>query len=69
MPKNTRTRGAIAVPRTPKKAKKVSGNSNQMKKLKELQSVTKQLEERSKTSSKLFDKQRKLKEQLGLDPF
>ena len=55
--------------RRPKKAKKVTGNSNQMKKLKELQSVTKQLEERSKTSEKLFIKQQKLKEQLGIDPF
>ncbi len=58
----------IAV-RMPKKAQKVSGNTRQMKKLKELQGVTKQLEKRSKESSRLFDKQRKLKEQLGLDPF
>jgi len=56
-------------PRQPKRAKKVAGNANQMKKLKELQSVTKTLEQRSKVSGKLFDKQRKLKEQLGLDPF
>jgi len=56
-------------PRRTKKAKKVSGNPGQMKKLKELQSVTKTLEERSKTSEKLFVKQRKLKQQLGIDPF
>lgn len=55
--------------RRPKKAKKVSGGPKQMKTLKELQRVTKQLEERSKTSGKLFDLQRKLKEQLGIDPF
>lgn len=56
-------------PRIPRKAKKVSGSSGQMKKLKELQGVTKQLEKRSVESGKLFDKQRKLKEQLGIDPF
>lgn len=67
MAKNTRARDSVV--RLPKKAAKVSGNSNQMKKLKELQSVTKELDQRSKVSSKLHDKQRKLKEQLGLDPF
>ena len=59
----------ISAPRTPRKAKKVSGSANQMKKLKELQGVTKELEKRSKVSGALFDKQRKLKEQLGLDSF
>jgi len=59
----------ISAPRQTRKAKKVSGSANQMKKLKELQGVTKQLEERSKVSGKLFDRQRKLKEQLGLEPF
>jgi len=60
---------SVASPRTPRKAKKVSGNANQMKKLKELQGVTKELDKRSKVSGELFDRQRKLKEQLGLDPF
>ena len=62
-------RVSVASPRTPRKVKQVSGNAKQMKKLKELQGVTKELEKRSKVSGKLFDKQRKLKEQLGLDPF
>jgi len=59
----------ILVNKARKKAKKVKGNAGQMKKLKELQAVTKQLDKRSKESERLFDKQRKLKGQLGIDPF
>lgn len=58
---------ASPVFKLPKKAKEVTGNANKLKKLNELQKVNNQLEERSKTSSKLFDKRSKLMQQLGMD--
>ena len=57
----------------PKKAKRITSEKGQMKALRELQSVNKQLDARQKTldarfrvSDKLFDKRRKLQEQLGI---
>ena len=65
--KTTKRNTASPVFRLPKKAKQVTGNANKLKKLNELQKVNNQLEERSKTSSKLFDKRNKLMQQLGMD--
>jgi hypothetical protein len=57
----------------PKKAKRVLGEKAQMKALKELQGVNKQIGVREKSldlrfeaSRKLFDRRRKLQEQLGI---
>ena len=57
----------------PKKAKRVTGEKAQMKALKELQGVNQQIEVRQKSldkrfevSNKLFDKRRKLEQQLGI---
>ncbi len=63
----------VAMPK-PKKVKRITSEKGQMKALKELQEVKKQIEAREKTldarfriSSKLFDRKRKLKEQLGIE--
>jgi hypothetical protein len=65
--------GALITDGVPKKAKRVTGEKKQMKALKDLQDVNKAIEKRQKTldqrfevSSKLFDKRRKLQEQLGI---
>ncbi len=57
----------------PKKAKRITSEKGQMKALKDLQGVNREIQERQKTldkrfevSSKLFDKRRKLEEQLGI---
>ena len=57
----------------PKKAKRITSERGQMKALKDLRGVNKQIEAREKTldarfrvSQKLFDKRRKLQEQLGI---
>lgn len=57
-------RGIGARPR--KKAKAVSGNSQKLKKLAELKKVNAELDKRFTVSDKLFTKQQKLKEQLGI---
>ena len=49
-----------------KKAKAVSGNSQKLKKLAELKKVNAELDKRFAVSDKLFTKQQKLKEQLGI---
>lgn len=60
--------------RQPKKAKRVTGNKPKLKALKELQQVNAQVKKefgpdtkREKRLDKMFDKQRKLREQLGID--
>lgn len=57
----------------PKKAKRVTGEKAQMKALKELRDINDQIEVRDKqldlrfeANRKLFDKRRKLQEQLGI---
>ena len=62
--------GQIATPVNPRKSnvKKVSGDKAKLSKLQQLKNVTKEIEERFKVSEKLFDKKRKLKQQLGIDP-
>lgn len=57
----------------PKKAKRITSERGQMKALKDLQGINKEIEARQKTldarfeiSSKLFDRRRKLQEQLGI---
>ncbi len=57
----------------PKKAKRITSEKGQMKALKELQEVNdqigvreKQLDLRFEKSRKLFDRRRKLQEQLGI---
>ncbi len=57
-----------------KKAKQVTGNANKIKKLGELKKVNKQIgqlhkadNKRFEANEKLFDKSRKLREQLGID--
>ena len=57
----------------PKKAKRITTEKGQMKALKDLQDVNKQIEVRERAldlrfdaSRKLFDKRRKLQEQLGI---
>lgn len=57
----------------PKKAKRITSERGQMKALKDLQGVNKEIEAREKTldarfrvSQKLFDRRRKLQEQLGI---
>ncbi len=57
----------------PKKAKRVKGEKAEMKALKDLRGVNQQIEAREKTldarfkvSQKLFERRRKLQEQLGI---
>lgn len=57
----------------PKKVKRVIGEKAQIKVLKELQGINKQIEQRGKVmdarfeaNHKLFERQRKLQEQLGI---
>ena len=73
----TKRRSNVNTPvnaRTPKKAKQVTGNATKIKKLAELKKVTKEIDQAHKTdmkrferSDKLFNKARKLKQQLGID--
>lgn len=49
-----------------KRAKAVKGDKMKLSKLAELKKVNQQLEERFTTSDKLFTKQQKLKDQLGI---
>jgi len=60
-------RVSVASPRTPRKAKQVSGNNNKLKKLAELKQVNKDITERFKVSEKLFEKKEKLMNQLGIN--
>ena len=60
--------------RRPKKAKQVTGNKPKLSKLAELKKVNKQIDVERKASDKrfskmdnLFNKSRKLREQLGID--
>ena len=69
--KNTRSE---AVFKEPPKAKQVSGDKVKLKKLAELKKVTKQIDDRFKAEQKkfekrdkLFDKQSKLRQQLGIE--
>jgi peptidoglycan hydrolase CwlO-like protein len=57
----------------PKKAKRVTGEKAEMKALKDLRGINQQIEAREKTldarfrvSQKLFERRRKLQEQLGI---
>lgn len=56
----------VSSSRPRKKAKAVSGNSQKLKKLAELKKVNTELDKRFTVSDKLFTKQQKLKEQLGI---
>lgn len=63
------THEGVVIDQRPKKAKMVTGDKARIKKLDELQAVTKEIEERFEVSEKLFEKKRKLKEQLGIEIF
>jgi len=66
--------GALVNSREPKKAKQVTGEKKKLQKLKELKTVKKEIKKffkaddrRFKAQDKLFTKERKLKEQLGIE--
>jgi len=59
----------IEIDNRPKKQKMATGDKAKLRKLDELQAVTKEIEERFEVSEKLFVKKRKLKEQLGIEIF
>ena len=56
----------ITVDKPRKKAKAVSGDKNKLRKLAELKKVNKELDKRFTVSDKPFQRQAKLKEQLGI---
>lgn len=68
------TRSRISSPSRPKQAKQVTGNANKIKKLAELKKVNikidqfhnKQQKDFEK-NQKMFNKSRKLRQQLGID--
>lgn len=69
MPHGVRERGRNA----PKKMKQVTGEKNKIKKLNELKKVNKEIDKTFKADSKrfertdkLFNKKRKIEEQLGI---
>lgn len=72
MPRKNKT--AVGLARMPKKAKQVSGNATKLKKLGELKKVNAKINEifkaqnkRFEIEKKLYNKRRKLQEQLGIE--